>query len=145
MGAAAMLRFANVLAVLLIAAPVLAQAPPTTAPGLEGLSDDRLISELAGRGLSDLLERAFDVNNVPESRRVGIRALVKLRQLTSNSLTVAQRRTIVRQTIANIEQALTTMDEPKTLMQQATMLIRYGIERDINTLEYWGENARTQS
>jgi len=31
------------------------------------------------------------------------------------------------------------------LMRVASVLITQGAERDVNTLEYWGENTRTQA
>src|SRR5690349_3625711 len=76
----------------------------TTAPaGLETLSDERLISELASRGLTNLLDRAFEVNNVPPPQRDGMRAIVALRQLSDSRLTVAQRRALVQKIAAGIE------------------------------------------
>src|SRR3954467_11820637 len=76
----------------------------TTAPaGLETLSDERLISELASRGLTNLLDRAFEVNKVPPPQRDGMRALVALRQLSDSKLTVAQRRALVGKIAAGIE------------------------------------------
>ena len=65
---------------LAAAAPVFAQAP-STAPsaGLDALSDDRLYTELADRGQTKLLERAFETNKVPPARQAGIRSLVALR------------------------------------------------------------------
>src|SRR4029078_549949 len=33
----------------------------------------------------------------------------------------------------------------KLMMRQATDLIAAGVERDVNTLEYWGDNPRTQA
>src|SRR5437867_11493438 len=64
----------------------------TTAPagGLESLSDDRLISELATRGLTNLLDRAFEVNQVPPAQRDGMRTLIALRQSSDGKLTAAQ-------------------------------------------------------
>jgi tetratricopeptide (TPR) repeat protein len=37
------------------------------------------------------------------------------------------------------------MNDPRVLIQQARVLIRHVLERDVNTLEYWGENPRTQA
>jgi hypothetical protein len=119
----------------------------TTAPagGLESLSDDRLISELATRGLTNLLDRAFEVNQVPPAQRDGMRTLVALRQISDGKLTAAQRRDLIGKIAAGIEAALPSLTDPKTMMQQATVLLQYGVERDVNTLEYWGENPRTQA
>ena len=70
----------------------LAQTTAPAAGGLDSLSDDRLISELASRGMTTLLERAFEVNNVPPQQRQGMRTLVALRQLSDAKLTASQRR-----------------------------------------------------
>src|SRR5688572_5501986 len=43
--------------------------------GLETLSDDKLITDLAGRGLTNLLNRAYDVNNVPQQQRGSMQPL----------------------------------------------------------------------
>src|SRR5688500_14097248 len=58
------------------------QGNRANAGGLGNLNDDALISELASRGLDSLLDRAFDVNNVPADRRAGIKAFGALRELT---------------------------------------------------------------
>ncbi|HEX8522358.1 MAG TPA: hypothetical protein VF669_08890 [Tepidisphaeraceae bacterium] len=123
-----------------------ASAQTSQPAGLDALKDDRLITELANLGLSDLLERAFQVNAVPEPRRVGIRALVALRALSDEQhpLSSVQRRELLSKIAAGIEQAITTLDDPQVMMQQANLLIRQGIRRDVNTLEYWGDNPRTQ-
>src|SRR4051812_16117505 len=47
------------------------QAPATQEPvgGLNTLSDDALYAELSARGQDSLLDRAFDMNRVPEAQR----------------------------------------------------------------------------
>ncbi len=118
-----------------------------TQPGLSALKDDRLISELASRGLNDLLERALELNQVPEAKRVGIRAIAALREFSEADakLTGVQRRALLSKIAAGIEQAISSLDDPHTLMEQASLLIRQGIEPDVNTLEYWGDNEHTQA
>lgn len=122
-------------------------APATQPKGLDALSDDRVYGELASRGLETLLERAFEANNVPQEQREGIRTLVALRELSNpnSKFSPRQRQEIVQRVVKGIEQALPAMTDPRVLMQQATTLIRYGVERDVNALEYWGENPRTQA
>lgn len=122
-----------------------AQAPATAPSGLHSLSDDKLIAELAERGLDAFLERAFEVNNVPPAQREGMRTLVALRQLAQPGMSSAQRRSAVARVAAGIEAALPSLNDPNVLMQQATALLQYGVERDVSTLEYWGENPRTQA
>ncbi|MGB7158243.1 MAG: hypothetical protein WBD40_09275 [Tepidisphaeraceae bacterium] len=127
------------------------QQPSAQAPqqqtGLDALPDDRLLSELANRGLDPLLERAFVINKVPKDKQDGIRTLVALRQLTDpkSKLTARQRQERIGQIVKGIEQALPGMNDPRTLMQQASVLIQFGVTRDVNLLEYWGENPRTQA
>src|SRR5438876_9547227 len=93
----------------------------TTAPatGLDSLTDDRLISELASRGLTSLLDRAFEVNHVPPAQRDGMRTLVALRQLSDPRLTANQRRALVNKIAAGLEAALPSRTDPRTMMEQA--------------------------
>lgn len=115
--------------------------------GLDALGDDKLLNELATRGLGSLLERALAVNNVAPARRDAIKTLVALRQLgdPKTRMTVAQRRELVQRIAANLEAALPGLNDPQTMTQQASALLQHGVERDVNTLEYWGENSRTQA
>jgi hypothetical protein len=115
--------------------------------GLDALDEDRLLTELANRGLDSLLERAFVVYKVPKEKQDGIRTLGALRELSDprSKLTPHERQDRVARIVGGIEQALPAMNDPKVLMQQASVLIKSGVERDVNTLEYWGENTRTQA
>jgi hypothetical protein len=69
----------------------------TTREGLDAVSDDALMNELASRGLDSLLERAFEMNKVPESERQGRRTLLALARLTDPGakLSAVQRQRIV--------------------------------------------------
>jgi hypothetical protein len=115
--------------------------------GLDSLNDDALMNELASRGLNSLLERAFEVNKVPASERQGRRTLIALSRLSdpSTKLTPTERQQLVSQIIAGIEPALPAINDPNLLMKQAFVLITQSIERDVNPLEYWGENPRAQA
>src|ERR1051325_10822080 len=67
----------------------------TSAPsGLDTLSDDKLMTELANRGLTTLLDRAFEINKVPVEKQQGIRSLIALRELSDANvkLTPSQRK-----------------------------------------------------
>src|SRR5206468_6434540 len=79
------------------------------------------------------------------AQRDGMRTLVALRQLSDARLNSTQRRALVGKIAAGIEAALPSLTDPKTMMQQATALLQYGVERDVNTMEYWGENTKTQA
>src|SRR5262245_49675960 len=97
-----------------------AQSAPTSTPtGLDSLTDDRLLSELASRGLNSLLDRAFEVNRVPQAQRDGMRTLVALRQLSDPKLSGAQRRALVGRVVGGIETALASLTDPAAMSAQA--------------------------
>src|SRR3954447_20452534 len=86
--------------------------------GLDALTDDRLMNELAARGLDSLLDRAFEVNNVPKSEQEGRRTLLALRQLSDPAtakMPAKQRQELIRKVTAGIEQALPAMNDPEAL------------------------------
>src|SRR3712207_3550763 len=69
-------------------------AAQTTQPdGLDSLSDDVLLEELAARGLDSLLDYAFIANKTPAEKQTGIRTIIALRRLgdPSAKLTSQQR------------------------------------------------------
>jgi hypothetical protein len=105
------------------------------------------MNELAARNLNTLLDRAFEINNVPPAEQQGRRTLIALGRLSDPGakLTAAQRQQLVSQIVQGIEPALPTITDPQLLMKQAVVLINQGVERDVNALEYWGENPRTQA
>lgn len=115
--------------------------------GLDGLNEDRLLAELADRGLERLLERAFEINQVPQEKREGIRTLLALKELADpeRKLSARQRRELVDRIVIGIEAALPSLSDPKILTRQAAALIQHGAEGHVNTLEYWGENTTTQA
>ncbi len=129
---------------LLICAIAVAQTAPRD--GLDSLSDDALMNELATRGLDTLLNRAFEVNKVPKAEQEARRTLVSLARLSDPNvrLSSAQRQELVREIVRGIEPALSSINDPQLLVRQAFVLITAGVERDVNTLEYWGDNPRTQ-
>ncbi len=135
-----------ILCALCVSAVNLAQQP-TTREGLDALNDDALMNELASRGLNTLLDRAFEVNQVPEAERQGRRTLIALARLSDpeSRLSVSQRQKLVNEIVQGIESALPAINDPNLLMRQAFVLITQGVQRDVNTLEYWGENPRTQA
>src|SRR5690606_33228699 len=73
--------------------------------------------------------------------------LISLRRLadTESRLTQRERQQLVENIVRGIEQALPRIDDPKMLLQQASVLIQEGIQRDVSTLEYWGANPRLQA
>jgi hypothetical protein len=95
--------------------------------------------------MDTLLDRAFVVDNVPKAKQDGIRTLIALQKISDPKIPAAQRQELITQITSGIETALPSLNDPKMLMQQASILITAGAERDVNTLEYWGENPRTQA
>ena len=59
--------------------------------GLDALTDDALMNELALRGLDSLLERAFEVNNVPEAQRQARRSLIAMSRLADPNARLTSR------------------------------------------------------
>jgi hypothetical protein len=140
-------RISDFRGVIAAAALLLPTAAFAAGPGLDSLNDDALLSELGTRGMTTLLNRAFEVNDVPQDARAGELALIAINQLNdpSNKMTAAQKRALVEQAVDGIGQALPSLKDPKALMKATTVLINESIEKDVNTLEYWGDNAKTQS
>ncbi len=104
-----------------------------------------MLTELANRGMDTLLDRAFVIDKVPKEKQDGIRTLTALQKIADPKLPQSQRLALIQQITQGIKTALPTLNDPKMLMQEAGILITAGAERDVNTLEYWGENPRTQA
>src|SRR3954453_7327824 len=98
----------------------LAQPAPQSGAGLDSLTDDRLMNELAVRGLSNLLDRAFEVNKVPQSEQESRRAILALQALTdpTRKLTAKQRQELLSKIASGIEQVLPKMRDPEALLSQ---------------------------
>src|SRR5262245_15717334 len=79
-----------------------AQTSKPTATGLDALSDEVLMNELASRGMTTLLDRAFEVNRVPRAEQEGRRSLLALRQITDKNakLTARQRQELLAKVVA---------------------------------------------
>lgn len=124
-----------------------APAPRGGGGGLADLNDDALISELAARGLDTLLDRAFDQNNVPQERRAGVRAFGALRELTDKAKppTAERRLALINQVVAGARVVLPNLKDPSKLMEYASLLLAEGVMREVNLLEYWGDNPTTQA
>src|SRR5437867_36578 len=128
-------------------APRAPAAQEPTAGGLDALTDDALYSELASRGQNSLLDRAFELNKVPEAQRAGLRAFGALRELSNKQKppTPSRRQALIGQVVAGAKVVLPTMKDPAKLTETASLLLAEGAMRDINLLEYWGENPTTQA
>src|SRR6187401_2594436 len=86
------------------------QSQPTQA-GLDSLSDDAVLDELAVRGMDALLERAFVASKASPEKQASVRTLIKLRQLgdPTAKLSTAQRQKIVAEIVKSIDLALPSM------------------------------------
>src|SRR5688500_15290650 len=100
-----------------------AQVPAPT--GLDALTDDKLMADLASRGQTALLERAFQANNVPPAQRDAMKALGALRQLNDPTakMSASQRQQAARQIAAGIDTTLPSVSDPATAMKYAKALV----------------------
>ena len=139
-----MKSFLRTLPCLAILLPAVALA---AGEGLDALNDDTLMTELGSRGLNSLLDRAFEVNNIPQDARNGQMALIAINQLNDPTakLSNAQKNALAQQAVTGISAALPSLKDPKALMQASGVLITESIDKQVNTLEYWGDNPTTQS
>jgi hypothetical protein len=121
--------------------PTIAEAPET----LANLGDRRLMSELGDRGLDSLLDRYFDLHKTPEAEQKGIRSMGALRDLSNTKISNAEKEKKVKQIVEGINTTLPNLKDPDLLTKDAGLLLLYGITRDANLLEYWGENPATEA
>src|SRR4051812_5582971 len=108
-----MIRRSILLIACVFASTTTAIAQSTAPSGLDSLSDERLMTDLANRGQNNLLDRAFDLNKVPPVQRDAIRAISALRQLNDPAahLSASQRQSMARQIAAGIEAALPILND----------------------------------
>ena len=123
-----------------------ARAPETAAGGLASLSDEALLSELAGRQMQGLLDHAFSVNKVPESQRAAMMALPALQRLgdKDNPPRPHERVQLINQITAGADRLVAGISDPAELMLQSKKLVDLVIEPDTNLMEYWGETPPVQ-
>jgi hypothetical protein len=122
-----------------------AQQPPTA--GLDAIDQRRVMTELANHGLETLLNRQFEVDHIPSSEQTPYRTLLAVHTLSDSqaTLTPSQRQELIDKISREIQVDLPSIDDPTTLMQIAKILLTTGVEPQVNTLEYWGENPKTQA
>lgn len=115
--------------------------------GLDSLSDDRLLGELAQRGLDSLLERAFEVNKVPGEQRQATRALLAMREMRNpaSGLTAQQREELVARVVAGMDRAMESQRDPKILIDNAEQLRTAEVVRLQRSLEYLGDTMATRA
>ncbi len=104
------------------------------------------MDEMVDRGLESLLERYFETHRTPVAERDAVKSMLALRELTENKkLSNAERQQKIRQIVDGIAAALPNLRDPVALAKNAATLLEVGVTRDVNTLEYWGENLATQA
>lgn len=133
------------LAALLAAAAVPARADdaPPPARGLDALGDDALMNELATRGLSTLLQRAFDVDHVPPDQRKARLMLVAMGELDRPDLTDRQRQALIDAVVKGVDESLPRLLDPQALYRAGSQLDSAS-RPDVAMLEYWGANPSVQ-
>ena len=141
-------RLALLLAACLAAPAVApAQTPSDAGQGLASLSDDRLLGELASRNLETLLQRAFANDAVPADQQKALLVRVALSRLAdpAANLSESERNDLVRRVSTEIDAVLPGVDDPRLLMEQASVLIQQGVQSDVQRLEYWGPSEAVQA
>jgi hypothetical protein len=157
---------AVVIGAVTVAAPVVAQprqtAPPAARAGaaaantanvaakppLDDLDDNRLMGELANRGMNGLLDYYFQKNNVPVQKQQEIRVLIALQHLDGPEFArknAAERKAEIDDIVRGINAILPQINDTERLQRYAASLIRYGTLRQVNILAYWGESPKTQA
>jgi tetratricopeptide (TPR) repeat protein len=126
--------------------PTGSRAAASKSEGLDSLSDTALMTELSSRGLNTLLDHYFEANGVPTAQRQTVRTLAAAADLTNPNvkLTYGERLRRVKDAAEDINSVIATLKKPEDALMMANTLTEYGIKRDVNTLEYWGENPLTQ-
>ena len=151
------LLMASLGAMSLGAWPALAQLGPppgptiktTAAQGGLNAADQRVAIELTNRGMDKLLQYFLDKHHVSAQDQKAIRFSSSWMELTTdafNNLSPAKQQERINDIVAVIGKNLASMHDPTQLINQASALISSKEKtRYVNTLEYWGENPKTQS
>ena len=130
------------------AVPALGQAPPTSADaqGLDALSEDAVLNELAARNLELLLRREFDERGTPAALQKALMVRVALSRLAdpNSQLSQEDREQLLARVATEMASVLPAIDDPQLLMEQASVLIQKGVQSDVQRLEYWGPSEAVQ-
>jgi hypothetical protein len=117
-----------------------ARAAQTT--GLAGLDENALYSELADRGLDDLLKRAMDADGVPADQRTVIASMSSLHRLeTEKDLSDDQRHALLDTVVGGLDHILQTLHgDPELIVKEARIIAEQGVDPQTGLLEYWGNS-----
>src|SRR5687768_5049393 len=138
------------ISVFLIASQVVAQQQQQKQGEKVGLAaaladDERLISELAKRELNTLRDYMFVKNGINKEQQATYLAVSSLKQLNDSKLTRKQQQELIHNVAIGIDKVLSTMNDPSELMRLNAALVVNGTSRQVNVLEYFGENPKVQS
>src|SRR4051794_31518058 len=129
------------------AVPVPAQAnKPAQGTGLNALSDDALLTELASRKMQGLLDHAFAVNHIAPNERAAMLAIPAINRIgdLDNPPRLSERAELFAQVAQGADRVVASVDSTKTLLEYAMKLIKGGIEPEANLIDYWGEAPAVQ-
>ena len=130
-----------------------AKQAPSTRPvasrpagqGLDSLDDDRVLTELAGRAMIELLRHAIETQGVSEERRQALLARISLSRLQGDQLlSTVERRELVLDVVANAQRAASESTDAQLLFEQAQLLISRGVDEEARLLEYFGDNPQVR-
>ena len=116
--------------------------------GLDSLDEDRVLNEIASRGMEDLLRHVLDQRDMPADERNALLSSIALSRLSSGEvIPVAERRQLVLDVVADVDQLTARPDDARKLetqaqllLSQARLLIDQGVNEEVRLLEYFGEN-----
>ncbi len=133
---------ALLLASLITLSSSVALAQDDSGKGLDSLSDDRLLTDLARRNVKSLLNRALEINKTPSSKKDAILASGALNRLQNDeTITLVERRRLVADYIKAAPELMKQIRDPQSLMADASVLIDHGVLTDQRLLEYFGSNS----
>ncbi|HZL35749.1 MAG TPA: hypothetical protein VFC78_10605 [Tepidisphaeraceae bacterium] len=114
--------------------------------GLESLSDSALMTELSSRGIDNLLKRYFDIHQIPEAQQQAIKTMGAMGELTNpqSKIPFSEKIRRVKDIAEGIDAVLPSIEDPDAALKLANALYEYGVKRDVNNIEYWGEDPVTQ-
>ncbi|HEY1921586.1 MAG TPA: hypothetical protein VGG44_02380, partial [Tepidisphaeraceae bacterium] len=110
--------------------------------GLGSLDDNALYSELADRGLDELLQRAMDVDGVAPDQRAAIASMSSLHRLEiDKNLSDDQRQALLTNVVGGLDRILGTLHgNPELIIKEARIIADQGVDPLTGLLEYWGKS-----
>ncbi len=117
-------------------------APAPQTKGLSGLDENALYSELADRGLDELLQRAMDSDGVAPDQRAAIASMSSLHRLeVDKNLSDDQRQALLDTVVGGIDRILATLHgDPELMVKEARIIAEQGVDPLTGLLEYWGNS-----